>query len=53
MLTKQQQDKLNVMVAKYRIAMLVKHKASPEQISAWGLRYRIAMEQVLQRRCKH
>lgn len=52
MLSKEQQNKLNGMVKKYRITMLVKHKASPEQVAAWGLRYEAAMSQFLQKQGK-
>ena len=53
MLTDEQKYKLNETVTTYCIGMKKHTKADDSLIRAWGQRYRIAMEQVLQRRCKH
>ena len=53
MLTKKQKRKLDDMVANYLYGM-IKSSVFPEHlIEAWSKRYRIAMERVLSKRCKH
>ena len=53
MLTKKQKQRLDVMSQRYLFAMKQQHKVSHRKLFAWTLRYRMAMEQELLRRCKH
>lgn len=52
MLTKEQEYKITKMVTKYCIGMKKHIKADDNLIRAWGIRYRIAMEQRLQKQGK-
>jgi len=52
MLSKEQQYKLNDMVTNYCIGMHKTHKVDTSTITAWGNRYRIVMEKVLQKQNK-
>ena len=52
MLSKKQKAKLDEMVKRYHIGIVKSSKAPTWLIDSWVKRYRIAMEQVLQKRCK-
>lgn len=52
MLSKKQTTRLDVMCKRYLFAMKQHHKVSHRILFAWTLRYRIAMERVLQTECK-
>ncbi len=52
MLTKKQNDKLNTMTAKYLARMEATHKVDRSLLRSWAARYRIVMEQVIQKQCK-
>ena len=52
MLNKKQQQKLNKMVRKYKRGMFLRHTRDIQLVNAWSKRYRIAMEQQLQRQEK-
>lgn len=53
MLTKEQKLKLDKMVSNYALGIVETHKADVSLMKAWVARYRIAMGQELQKRCKH
>lgn len=52
MLTKEQKLYVEFKVAKYIEGMKRTHKADDSLIRAWGQRYRIAMERVLEKQGK-
>jgi len=53
MLTKKQKQKLDRMVVKYAVGMHKTSTAHRTIIKAWVIRYRCAMEQQIQKQCKH
>lgn len=53
MLSKKQIRKLDRMELNYCIAMQKAFKLTSDIVDAWGKRYRIAMQRVLQKQCKH
>jgi len=53
MLTKKQKAKITVMQKRYVVGMQKTSNADKDTIWAWSQRYRIAIEQELQKRCKH
>jgi len=52
MLTAKQKNKLDRMVTNYEYSMMATSRKSQDLIRAWVARYRIIMEQVLQRQGK-